>query len=305
MADYITIDGGTTNTRISVVRSGKVTDVSRLSVGARDGKQALTAAVKEGIADILTRNRMSEQDVTRILASGMITSEFGLCELPHIAAPAGPCELHAAMREVVIDEISAVPFCFVRGVKSADDTLENADMMRGEETELAGLFDGAGVYILSGSHSKIVSVDADGRICWFKTMLTGEMITALRENTILQCAVKLGDQPLLKEWLVRGYDYANRHGMNEALFKVRVLKNMFNAGDAELYNFYMGVLLCDEIQYVLSLSPERVVVSGQRQIKDAVAVLLSCLTTTAVVTVPTAVSDTATAMGLVRIYERA
>lgn len=306
MANYITIDGGTTNTRISVVKDGTMVDVCRLTVGARNGmdnRAALKLAIKEGISNVLARNQMSERDITRILAAGMITSEFGLCELPHIAAPAGPRELHDAMHETVIEDVSSIPFCFVRGVKSSDNTLENTDMMRGEETELVGLFDGAGVYILSGSHSKIVEVDATGRICRFKTMLTGEMITALRENTILKSAVELCGQPIMQDWLVRGYDYACRYGMNEALFKVRVLKNLFGANPQELYNFYMGVVLCDEIRYVLSLQSERIVVSGQQQIKEAVATLLSDLTAASVSTVPTEVSDVATGIGLVRIYE--
>lgn len=306
MANYITIDGGTTNTRIGIVADHTVVDMQRLSVGARNGtddRSVLKSAIKAGIDGILKRNGMRELDITCILASGMITSEYGLCELDHISAPAGPCELHGTMYTTVIEEISSIPFAFVRGVKSVDGTLEHTDMMRGEETELVGLFDGEGVYILSGSHSKIVSVGADGRINSFKTMLTGEMISALCHHTILNGTVDVDGQPIDADSLLRGYDYACRHGLNEALFKVRVLKNLFGSSPSQLYNFYMGAVLCDEIQHILSLASERVVVSGQQQIKESVATLLQRLMAATVTIVPSEVSDVATAIGLVRIYE--
>ena len=117
MATYITIDGGTTNTRISLVENLKVIDTLKFGVGARagiDDKKILESTVKNGIIDILKNNKKSETDITRILASGMITSEFGLCQLDHITAPAGIKELNATMHEVILENISEIPFVFIR-----------------------------------------------------------------------------------------------------------------------------------------------------------------------------------------------
>ena len=230
MANYICIDGGTTNTRINLVRDKVVVDTMKFNVGARSGidnKDLLRNTVRDGIAEILKRNQLTEADIVRILASGMITSEFGLVELPHTVTPAGMAELHSVMHEVVLEDIAAVPFVFLRGVKTSMGHLECADMMRGEETELMGVFREEGVYILPGSHSKIIKTDAQGRIVDFTTMLTGEMFAALSQGTILKDAVVLSDFAIQKESLMQGYQYAQKNGMNEALFKVRILKNIF------------------------------------------------------------------------------
>ena len=188
MANYITIDSGTTNTRVSLVIDGRIADTRKFNVGAKKGMengQLLRDALRGDIADILQTNGMNEEQIECILASGMITSEFGLVNLPHIIAPAGAKELHESLYRCSLPEISRLPFVFVRGIKTGGDALENVDMMRGEETELLGSFEGAGTYILPGSHSKIIEVDEQGRVVRFKTMLTGEMIAALSQNTIL------------------------------------------------------------------------------------------------------------------------
>lgn len=86
----------------------------------------------------MKNNGLCETDIECILASGMITSEFGLCNLEHIKTPAGICELHNSMYKTYINEISELPFVFIRGVKTDAEVYENFDMMRGEETKLMG-----------------------------------------------------------------------------------------------------------------------------------------------------------------------
>lgn len=306
MANYITIDSGTTNTRVSLVAHGRIVDVRKYNVGAKKGMgngQLLRDALKNGITDILQANQMKEEQIECILASGMITSEFGLVNLPHIIAPAGAKELYESLYRCSLQEISQIPFVFVRGIKTAADSLENADMMRGEETELLGCFEGAGTYILPGSHSKIIEVDEKGRVVRFKTMLTGEMIAALSQGTILKDAVELQDFAVDEEYLLKGYEYARDHGLNEALFKVRILKNLFGKSPEQIYNFYMGVVLCDEIGQILAGEPVKIVIGGKKQIKAFMASLLAKLTDTEVVLIADERAEYATAYGMIRVYE--
>lgn len=306
MADYLCVDGGTTNTRIYLVRNGKILDAASYHVGARIGaehKKLLQETVGTAIKDILQKNKLSEEQITRVLACGMITSEFGLVNLPHIPAPAGPEELHASMYQTVLKDISTIPFAFVRGVKTEGDSLALADMMRGEETELMGLFMGGGVYILPGSHSKIITVDDREKIIRFKTMLTGEMIVALSQHTILKDAVDITIPDLDGRYLQAGYEYASAYGLNEALFKVRILKNMLSKSPVETYQFYMGAVLSGELQYVLSLHPERVIIGGKKQIKEPMAALLQMLSGAEIVAIPDEQAAGATALGMVKIYE--
>ncbi len=307
MVNYITIDGGTTNTRLTLVTDGKCVDTVKYNVGARAGiedKTALKNAVKEGIATLLDRNSLKEADIKRIIASGMITSEFGLCKLDHLIAPVGISDLHKEMYETELPKISSIPFVFIRGVKLLGDSLENADMMRGEETELFGLCnDFCGVYILPGSHSKIINVDESGKIVNFKTELTGEMIYALSQDTILKSTVDLSVDELCEDYLLKGYHYCNKLGINEALFKVRVLGNLFNADKVQTYSFFMGVVLCAEINTVLKMNPQRVTVGGKKQIKEATVALLKAKTNAEIISVDDSIVDTSSAIGAVRIFE--
>lgn len=309
MKIYITIDGGTTTTRVSLVADREIKNTIKLSVGARksmDGGADYKGEIGNAVNKLLAESGLEAKDVSRILASGMITSEFGLCNLPHIVAPAGICELHENMHETVIPEISDIPFVFVRGVKSVSEDLSETDMMRGEETELCGLMsqgDGECMYILPGSHSKLVFTDKDGRISKFSTMLTGEMIFALSQSTILKDAVDLSISETDEEYLLMGDDYCRKHGINEALFKVRILKNLFGATPVQCYSFFLGVVLSAELDAVRGCDIGKIVIGGRSQIKNAMAKILGKTTDKEIVCADDKAVDESTPTGLVKIYE--
>jgi len=306
LADYIAIDSGTTNTRISLVVDYKVIDTMTFNVGAKkgiDNKEILKDTLKSGIKDILMQNNLSETDVECILACGMITSEFGLIELPHIHIPAGVEEMHKNICKCSFEDITNIPFVFIRGVKTQCTKLENTDMMRSEESEVIGIFEGEGIYILPGSHTKVIKVNDAGQITDFKTMLTGEMISAITQGTILKDAVKLGDFEPDKEYLIKGFEYANDHGISEALFRIRSLKNFFSATESEIYNFFMGVMLCDEIKYTVSEKPKKAVIGGRKAIKEAIAILLKEFTDAEVIILTEEQVKNSTTVGMIKIYE--
>ena len=309
MKRYITIDGGTSTTRVSLLENKTLiaTQKPPVSVGkCKHDKPALVRGIKDAINDLLTKHKLLESDVCAILASGMITSEYGLCELSHLPAPAGIAELHDAMNSVFIPEISNIPFFFLRGVRLISNSVDDCDMMRGEETELMGLMsetDGACVYVLPGSHSKIIRTDKNGRIVDFRTMLTGEMIAALSQNTVLRDAVDLSSETYDKQALLDGYRYAAAHGINEALFKVRVLKVLFSKNAIQTYSFFLGVILCDEIDYILSSKASKVVIGGRQQIKDATAEILRTVSDAEIVTVSEELVAASTSLGMIRIFE--
>lgn len=309
MKRYLTLDGGTTNTRIRLVEKGEIVDTIKISKGARANMEepgSLDVSVRDAIMELLSRHGITECDILRILASGMVTSEFGLCSLPHAIAPAGVKELHESMHEVTLSHISSIPFVFIRGVRLPGNALGNADMMRGEETELVGISDGVPntLYVLPGSHSKLVLTDEMGRISSFCTMLTGEMIYALATSTILKDAVDLSLSSFEEEKLLAGYRYAKENGLNEALFKVRILKNLFGESPVGCYSFFLGVVLSDEISAILSSSATRIVVGGRSQIRNATKVLLEgagCHKE--IVLLDEDVVENSTSRGMITIYE--
>ena len=307
MHAYITIDGGTTSTRVNLFKNGEILDTVKLNIGARiaiEKREEYTNAIKGAIDQITFRN--SVDNIERILASGMITCEFGLCNLPHIKTPAGIEELHATMYETTIEEISDIPFVFMRGVKTDNEDVDGFDMMRGEETELMGLMHkkyGKCIYVLPGSHSKIINTDNEGRIVSFSTMLTGEMIASLSQYTILKDAVDLRVNKTNGEYLLKGYEYAKTEGVNKALFKVRILKNNFNCSKEETYSFFMGIILCDEISNIIQTDVETVVIGGKEQIKKAIALILREKSDKNIIEIDEKTVELSTSVGMVKIYE--
>ncbi len=309
MNTYIAIDGGTTNTRISLVKDREITNTIKLSIGARvciENAALLKTEIKKAIEKLLKDNRLNEKDIIRILASGMITSEFGLCSLPHIETPAGINELHRSTHQVVFDEISTIPFVFIRGVKVPSGTFENADVMRGEETELMGLINleyGKCVYVLPGSHSKIIKTDATGKIYDFSTMLTGEMIYSLSQYTILKDAVDLSVSEINSEYLLKGFDFCNKEGINKALFKTRILKNIFGCNKEETYSFFLGTVLSQEIEQIIKSDAQTVVLGGKAEIKNPMAEILNARDSKKIILLDENEVAHSTALGAVRIFE--
>jgi len=308
MKRYLSIDGGTTNTRISLVCDGEIKDTQRLKLGARAGlsdKTALPKALRLGINNLLKENALLESDIEKILASGMITSASGLIDLPHMTLPVGIAELKKAAFECILPEISAIPFVFIRGVKTEARTLENADMMRGEETEIFGLrnsSDGDALYALMGSHTKLIRLDESGKIQSFATTLTGELIASLSSETILKESFSLDFEDFDKESLLSGFDYAITHGINEALFKVRILKNLFGKSEKEAYSFFLGVCLSGEAEAIRRTAAKKIIIGGKRQLKYAIYELLSACGMNAVM-LSDAEVDASVTKGQIKIYE--
>lgn len=305
----LTIDTGTTNTRISLIKGETLCDTLKVKVGVGDTKKKpglLQATIKEGISTILSRNNLSAENVEGILACGMITSELGLCKLEPLKTPCGIEELARELRPITIPEISPLPFFFIRGVMMQGNDFETTDIMRGEETELIGLTDHIEpncLYILPGSHSKRIQTDSKGRIASFCTELTGELMSAIADGTILSQTIDLSiDVEIDNEYLKMGYHYAREHGLTAAFFKVRILQNMFGCTKPQLYGFFKGVALCPEIENIRKTGIQSIVVAGKAQLRNPMYTILQDFSDRNISAVPDAVSDHATAMGMIKIF---
>ena len=303
---FITIDGGTTNTRISLVSDYKILQTIKISMGAGAcilGTAALKNEIRSSIKKLLEDNGIGEKSVDRIIASGMITSEYGLCPLEHITIPAGITELHNTMYEAVLEDVSEIPFVFIRGVKMIGKTLDKADVMRGEETELIGILkEGDAVYVLPGSHSKIIYVE-NNKISEFSTMMTGEMIASLSQNTLLKASVDLEKSNAVDEYVFKGYEYCSENGINMALFKVRVLDMIFKCSKDEIYSFFMGVVLCDEIKTILKADSDKIIVGGNNRIKEIMGKILKKYSEKNIIVLKEEEVLKSTSIGAVKIYD--
>lgn len=159
------------------------------------------------------------------------------------------------------------------------------------------------LYVLPGSHSKLIQTDCNRRIVAFSTMLTGEMVAALSNNTILSNLVDLSTEKFDSDYLLKGYECCATLGINQALFKVRILKNIFNAESTEIYSFFLGIVLHDEIEQILKYKASKIIIGGQRQLKYAMQEILRKKFEQKVVCVPDSVVEVATTMGQINIFE--
>lgn len=151
-----TIDGGTTNTRVRIwnrtASDFLLAGEAAAEVGVRntaiDGNnQKLLTTVNCLLKEAATEAGIKREDLSLVLASGMLTSDLGLTEVPHIAAPAGVDTLAAAMVPRKIEGLSPGEIWFIPGMKNLADeaitaeTIVHMDMMRGEETEVVGMLE--------------------------------------------------------------------------------------------------------------------------------------------------------------------
>lgn len=119
-----------------------------------------------------------------ILMSGMIGSRQGWVEADYIAPPASLVAVANNLTQVSGSMRGTV--FIVPGISITAGPIP--DVMRGEETQILGALHrhglDQGTFVLPGTHSKWARVDA-GAIVQFKSLMTGEVYSALCGHTIL------------------------------------------------------------------------------------------------------------------------
>jgi 2-dehydro-3-deoxygalactonokinase len=182
-ADWIAVDWGTSNLRAWAMGPDgpRAEAASPAGMGglARDGfEPALLALVAPWLAG---------GHCTDVLACGMVGARQGWVEAPYAAVPSPPRRPDAAFtRPDVRDPRLAVHV--LHGLRQDAPP----DVMRGEETQVAGLlarepaFDG--VACLPGTHTKWAHVSA-GEVASFASFMTGELFALLAQASVLRHSV--------------------------------------------------------------------------------------------------------------------
>ena len=248
-APLLFLDGGTTHTRFTCVRAEQVLSHSEVRAGAGHAAPGQNAALREAVAvQIAALEAELGCALGGVYASGMIGSPSGLCEVPHIAAPAGLEELAAAIVPVRLPDVWAHgAICFVPGLKFAAGDGGVADMLRGEEAELMGALTEEDAhkrlaFVHFGSHNKLMLVE-NGRIARCVTTLSGELLWAAAHHTILRGSLAEPDgQPLDEEHVLLGCAEAARHGLTRALFATRIHQLLEGASTAQALAYLYGAL---------------------------------------------------------------
>jgi 2-dehydro-3-deoxygalactonokinase len=175
--EWIAVDWGTTHLRAYAMQGNRA--VAELA--SDDGMARLAPDQFEAALLHLVSSWLSGP--VEVVACGMVGSRQGWLEAPYRAVPCLPLDPAALVRVPTQD--ARLRVAIVPGLKQPHP----ADVMRGEETQIAGAlalmpgFDG--VLCLPGTHSKWVHVSA-GEVVSFQTCMTGEMFALLSRQSVLR-----------------------------------------------------------------------------------------------------------------------
>lgn len=178
-AASIAADWGTSNLRVFALdASGTV-----LAEASSDrGMGKLTPPEYEPALLALIAGWLDPGRVTPVLVCGMAGARQGWIEAAYRAVPCKPVGGPFAKPKVASPLIDVF---IVPGLSQA----EPADVMRGEETQIAGVLAGRpdfeGVICLPGTHSKWAVVHG-GRVERFLTLMTGELFALLSTQSVLR-----------------------------------------------------------------------------------------------------------------------
>lgn len=178
-AGWIAVDWGTTHLRAYAMGpSGVFAEAT-----SADGMGTLTRDGYEPALLRLVEPWLAAGRATQVIACGMVGSRQGWQEAPYRSVPCAPLDAGQLIAVPTRDPRLAVRL--VPGLKQA----QPADVMRGEETQIAGALalmpDFDGVLCLPGTHSKWVQVSA-GEVVSFQTFMTGELFALLSAQSVLR-----------------------------------------------------------------------------------------------------------------------
>lgn len=321
MPAVLVIDSGTTTTRVRLWDGTAVVASASEPVGARNTAiDGHNGQVREAITRLINRV-MEGTGVTpeAVLCSGMITANVGLLEVPHILAPVSALDLARRIVAHPFPEISSLPFYFIPGIKTMPpelnaQTLSKADILRGEEAEATGLREllgliGPVMLVHYGSHHKAIAVDGEGQVLYSRTSVTGELLMAIMQNTILKASTLALDQVELDEAMWRtGLDAAlsESDGFGRALFLTRVVEQIWHRSKGEATSFLLGVLLSLDIPLLAGVREQgaAVVLYGKGHFPRMMKAYLDSQGWPSVHLVDESIAELSSVVGAVRIFER-
>ena len=290
----ITLDTGTTNTRAYLwACSGMLKGTEKCEVGVRDTARSgnntfLKNEIRKCLENLVENNQIEFGQVKAVFASGMITSNLGIQEVPHLTAPASEKQFVENLYRAEIPEVCPVPIFFIRGLNNTikdNNCLDKMDIMRGEEVETLALLKNcpAGkkyVFVLPGSHTKFVFVNERQEITACLTSLTGELLEVLTKNTILADAVGrtfISEEEYCREAVLKGYQTAKRQGFGRAAFLARIYQ-MFGDNEKKdhswVASYLLGTVLYNDVAALRSMQKE---VEGAEGVVAGKEVLLNGL----------------------------
>ena len=320
----ITVDCGTTNMRCRLFDNGTLICEVKRTAGCRNtaftgSDNFLREALRDSLSDLAEKSGVGDDCIEAVICSGTLASDVGIYHIPHAIAPAGVNETVAAASMTHMPDLTQLPIFFIPGIKTLpapgekDLTkfIEALESMSGEDCETYGIMSALGltgdfVITLPGSHTKVMEVDAQGRIISIRTGICGEFIAAISGHTMLHHS--LPDPVIRKsmpEYLLTGFEYARTHGVSPSLVKARSTQ-LFGGWDADMAaNFFVGALLKDDIMSVFDVcgTDRKLIVGGGNPLRHVFAVLLEHVGAANLIEIDDETARLAPSRGAMMVYE--
>jgi 2-dehydro-3-deoxygalactonokinase len=203
-------------------------------------------------------NEVASLDGASVIISGMASSSVGWRELPYAHVPVGldGSGLTQDSFALNVGDNRRMRIHLVSGVRA------ETDMMRGEETEIIGLFSGGrhariaeeGIAVLPGTHSKHVRL-RNRQITGFRTYMTGELFDVLSAHSLLRASVQPAEgapsttllEPAAHEAFVAGIRASSDSGLAGGLFQTRVRTVLHAVSPPTNRWFLSGLLIGSEL----------------------------------------------------------
>lgn len=239
------VDWGTSSFRLWLLDSTGCVLAER-----RSGEGMLTAG-KDGFGPVLEKHlaaAAAPSDLPAIVC-GMAGARQGWIEAPYVTLPA---DLDGILAGAVPVPGHAREIRILPGLAQRSAAIP--DVMRGEETQLAGLLPlfsaGRHIICMPGTHSKWVDA-SDGVISGFRTWLTGELFSILSRQSILRHSLEEGAAPALPDTpaFVAACTAALDQGgdIGPALFRIRAATLLNDLKPDEASATLSGLLIGAEV----------------------------------------------------------
>lgn len=289
MEKIICCDWGTTSLRLAVYDTASGETLAAIS--SEEGVLAVNRQFTQSAGDLMRKPFFLEvlnreiarlhdhvEEQTPVVISGMASANIGMEPLPYAHLP---FDLQGADAVIQSFQVGKRAVHLISGCRA------EADIMRGEETQLVGIQSiRAGnwmpnkhtLVILPGTHSKHVEI-SDRKAVAFKTYMTGELFCLLFTNSILAQSVTPNDFSThgCLEAFCEGVQLGLRENILHALFDVRI-RGMFHKADTRVNFAYMsGQMIGAELRDLSSRQISRLVICGSEQMNEAYAMALDQL----------------------------
>jgi len=264
-------DCGTSNIRGYLLEDRKVVGWKQLGIGSKDvsissSREILINGLKSIYDEVIGAAGISDTEVAALYASGMVTSPYGLVEVPHALLPLDKEKIRESIFVYHEDSLFHRTINLIRGAKTAEgplsmDSIDSVNNFRGEEMEVLGACShiprdwkcSKYIILLPGSHTHAILLENETLIDIF-SIFSGEIFHALTTATILSSSTDVKNRTVKadREAIRFGCDFFRKYGFARAVYIVHAMKIFDVADNSKRRDCLSSIVISSVVQSLLS-----------------------------------------------------